>query len=99
MGVRLSLWVRALREEMGSAADRFERGGDTAASSFVSLLQTVLSEYKIALDQYLAAEAPVDDKLRWLQLVGSGLALIVFHLERLDGAIAPLLSPLVSAFE
>ncbi len=99
MGERLALWLDSLREEMATARSRFETGGDKAAAAFVALLEDVLREHESALNQYVQATAPVEDRFRWLQIVGAGLGALVYYFERLDGAIAPRLSPLVSAFE
>lgn len=96
---RLRGWFDALEADLAAAKTSYVASRDRAAYAYATLLEALLAEHRSAFARYAdESTAPFSQRLRWLQHLGGELKVFVTRLERLDGAMPPRSSPLVSAF-
>jgi len=98
-GARLSVWITRLRRELDQALAAAEEGDDKEAEDFLKILGAVQERLETAFARYItSSEAPGGERLKWLQQVGSGLALVVSYLGLLDHSTQPRKAPLAAAY-
>lgn len=96
---RLGLWLDSLESEFANAVITHRERQEVGATNYLRLLGELLDRYRKGFNRYRAqAAAPPDQRLRWLQQVGSGLAELEHLFGRLSVPVAPTLTPLLAAF-
>jgi len=96
---RLGLWLDSLEAEFTSAIVAHRERQDLGAVNYLRLMQDILGRYRRGFERYRAqAAAPSDQRLRWLQQVGSGLAELEHLFGKISVPLAPTLTPLSAAF-